>query len=242
MGCPPTSAVYRHISLAPRIPEYGWHGVMWVCICGIDHMREFLVPATGKSLAVVAGTLLPPIASVARLGAIPCTSPVPPLILLSAPNEAKPAQRTVRRHGTKWCIPKHDMTPQDPPKVPVNSQQAPRTCWACDPNAPTTPCPYNTTGHSTTSTPQRPCSQRPAPWIAPWFHHTHADTTVAWDPRHTLASCGANWACRWLRITTPLMTTSSARDGIPPSGVCAVKAHEVCDSVTLEPATRHLAT
>ena len=54
----PISAVYRHISPARCIPDYGLHGVMRVCICGIYGRREFVVAAIGKSLAVVARTLL----------------------------------------------------------------------------------------------------------------------------------------------------------------------------------------
>ena len=71
----------------------------------------------------------------------PVTGPVPPLTLLLAPNEAKPTQTTVIHHGAKWRIPKHHMTARDLPKVPQDSQSMPRTCWACDPEAPTTPWP-----------------------------------------------------------------------------------------------------
>ena len=69
----PISAVYRHISSARRIPDYRLHGVMRVCICGIYGMRDAVVAATGKSLAVVARTLLKPILNVARLAPKTCT-------------------------------------------------------------------------------------------------------------------------------------------------------------------------
>ena len=57
----PISAIYRHISPARRIPHAGLHGVMWVCICCINGMRDCVVVATGKSPAVVARTLLQPV-------------------------------------------------------------------------------------------------------------------------------------------------------------------------------------
>ena len=63
------------------------------------------------------------------------TGKVPPLTLLLA----KPTQTTVIRHGARWRIPKHHMTPQDLPVVPHGCQKMPPTCPACDPNAPTTP-------------------------------------------------------------------------------------------------------
>ena len=69
----PISAVYRHISTARRIPDYGLHGVMRVCMCGIYGMRDALVAATGKSPAVVARTILQPILNVARIAAKLCT-------------------------------------------------------------------------------------------------------------------------------------------------------------------------
>ena len=71
----------------------------------------------------------------------PVKGPVPPLTLLLAPHEAKPTQTTVIHHGAKWRIPKHHMTARDLPRVPRDSQSMPRTCWACDPEAPTTPLP-----------------------------------------------------------------------------------------------------
>ena len=69
----PINAVYRHISTAHCIPDHGLHGVMWVCICGIYGMRDVVVAATGKSLVVVAHTLLQRILNVARLAAKTCT-------------------------------------------------------------------------------------------------------------------------------------------------------------------------
>ena len=51
----------------------------------------------------------------------PVTDAVPPLTLLLALNEAKPTQTTVIHHGAKWCIPKHQMTARDLPKVPDDS-------------------------------------------------------------------------------------------------------------------------
>ena len=71
----------------------------------------------------------------------PLTGPVPPLTLLRALNTAKPAQTTVIHHAAKWRIPKHHMTARDLLKVPQDSHSMPRTCWACDPKAPTTPWP-----------------------------------------------------------------------------------------------------
>ena len=71
----------------------------------------------------------------------PSTGLVPPLTLLLAPNDAKPTQRTVIHHDAQWRIPKHHMTPQDLLKVPHDSRSMPGTCWACDPDSPTTPWP-----------------------------------------------------------------------------------------------------
>ena len=124
----------------------------------------------------------------------PVTGPVPPLTLLLAPNEAKPTQTTVIHHGAKWRIPKHHMTARDLPKVPQDSQSMPRTCWACDPEAPTAPWPvlhliarHHT--HPTTHLPPQAYA-----WIAPWFHRTDTNPTVAWNPDH---------APKWLFTTTP---------------------------------------
>ena len=124
----------------------------------------------------------------------PVTGPVPPLTLLLAPNEAKPTQTTVIHHGAKWRILKHHMTARDLPKVPKDSQSMPRTCWACDPMAPTTPWPvihliarHHT--HPTTHLPPQAYA-----WIAPWFHRTDTNPTVAWNPDH---------APKWLFTTTP---------------------------------------
>ena len=71
----------------------------------------------------------------------PVTGPVPPLTLLLAPNYAKPTEITLIHHEAKWRISKHHMTAQDLREVPQDSQSVPRTCWACDPEAPITPCP-----------------------------------------------------------------------------------------------------
>ena len=68
----------------------------------------------------------------------PVTGPVPPLTLLLAPYEAKPAQTTVIHHGAEWRTPKHHMTARDLRKVPHDSRSKPHTCWACDPEAATT--------------------------------------------------------------------------------------------------------
>ena len=70
----------------------------------------------------------------------------------------------------------------------------PRTCWACDPEAPTTPWPvlhliarYHI--HPTTHLPPQAYA-----WVAPWFHRTDTNPTVAWNPDH---------APKWLFTTTP---------------------------------------
>ena len=124
----------------------------------------------------------------------PVTGPVPPLTLLLAPSEAKPTQATVIHHGAKWRRPKHHMTAQDLPKVHHDSQSMPRTRWACDPNAPTTPWPVLyliARGHT------HPTSHLPPQayaWVAPWFHRTDANPTVAWNPDHKP---------QWLFTTTP---------------------------------------
>ena len=120
--------------------------------------------------------------------------PVPPLTLLLAPNEAKPTQTTVIQHGAKWRIPKHHMTARDLPRVPHDSQSMPRTCWACDPEAPTTPWPvlHLIARHHT-----HPATHLPPQayaWVAPWFHRTDTNPTVAWNPDH---------APKWLFTTTP---------------------------------------
>ena len=124
----------------------------------------------------------------------PVTGPVPALTLLLAPNEAKPTQTTVIHHGGKWRIPKHHMTARDVPRVPHDSQSMPRTCWACDPDAPTTPWPvlHLIARHHTKPTTQLP--PQAYAWVAPWFHHTDTNPTVAWNPDH---------APKWLFTTTP---------------------------------------
>ena len=114
----------------------------------------------------------------------PVTGPVPPLTLLLALNEVKPPQTTVIHHGAKWRIPKHHMTAKDPPKVPQDSGSMPRTCSACDPNAPTTPWPvlHLIAGYHTHPTAHLPPQAHA--WVAPWFHRTDANPTVAWNPDH----------------------------------------------------------
>ena len=72
----------------------------------------------------------------------------------------------------------------------------PRICWACDPEAPTTPWPelhlkerHHT--HPTTHLPPQAYT-----WVAPWFHRTDANPTVAWNPDHTpqwLFTTTATW-------------------------------------------------
>ena len=124
----------------------------------------------------------------------PLTGPVPPLTLLPAPNEAKPTQTTVIHHGAKWRIPKHHMTARDLPKVPHDSQRMPRTCRACEPEAPTTPRPvlHLIARHHTHPTTHLPPQAQT--WVAPWFRGTDANPTVAWNPDHT---------AQWLFTTTP---------------------------------------
>ena len=124
----------------------------------------------------------------------PVTGPVPTLTLLLARHEAKPTQTTVIHHGAKWRIPKHHMTARDLPKVPHDSKRTPRTCWACDSEAPSTPWPilhliarHHT--HPTTHLPPQGYAS-----VARWLHRTNANPTVAWNPDHTP---------RWLFTTTP---------------------------------------
>ena len=124
----------------------------------------------------------------------PVTCPVPPLTLLLAPNEAKPTQTTVIHHEAEWRIPKHHMTAQDLPKVPHDFQSMPRTCWACDPNAPTTPWPVL---HLIARHHENPTAHLPPQayaWVAPWFHRADANPTVAWNP---------DQKPKWLFTTTP---------------------------------------
>ena len=124
----------------------------------------------------------------------PVTGPVPPLTLLLAPNDAKPAQTTVIHHEAKWHIPKHHMTAQDLQKVPHNFQSMPRTCWACDPHASTPPWPvlHVIARHHTHPTAHLP--PKDYAWVAAWFHRTNANPTVAWKPDHKP---------QWLFTTTP---------------------------------------
>ena len=124
----------------------------------------------------------------------PVTGPVPPLTLLLARNEAKPTQTTVIHQGAKWRRPKHHMTARGLPKVPHNSQSMPRTCWACDPEAPTKlwPILHLIARHHTHPTTHLP--PQAYAWVAPRFHHTDTNPTVAWNPDHTP---------QWLFTTTP---------------------------------------
>ena len=62
-------AIYRHIPAKRRIPDYGWHGVLRVTICGISGMRDAVSAAAGKSAAVVARKFLPLILHGARMAA-----------------------------------------------------------------------------------------------------------------------------------------------------------------------------
>ena len=64
------------------------------------------------------------------------------------------------------------MTAKDLRKVPDDSQSVPRTCWACGPEAPTTPWPIlhliaRHHNHPTTRLPPQADA-----WVAPWFHRT----------------------------------------------------------------------
>ena len=69
-----------------------------------------------------------------------------------------------------------------------------RTCWACDPEAPTTPWPvlHLIARHHTHPTIHLP--PQAYAWIAPWFHRTDTNPMVAWNPDH---------APKWLFTTTP---------------------------------------
>ena len=124
----------------------------------------------------------------------PVIGPIPLLTLLLAPNEARPTQTSVIHHGAKWCIPKHNMTARDLPAVPHDSQHMPRTCWACDPNAPTTPWPvlHLIARHHTHPTAHLPA--RAYAWVAPGLHHAATNPTVAWNPDHKP---------KWLFTTKP---------------------------------------
>ena len=124
----------------------------------------------------------------------PVTGPVQPLTLLLAPNIAKPTQTTVIHLGAKWRIPKHHMTARDLLKVPHDSHSMPRTCWACDREALMTPWPVlhligRHQNHPTAHLPPQAYA-----WVAPWFHRTDANLTVAWNPHQKP---------KWLFPTTP---------------------------------------
>ena len=124
----------------------------------------------------------------------PVAGLVPPLTLLPAPNKARPTQTTVIVHAAKWCKPKHRMTARDLLKIRHDSQSMPRKCWACDPEAPTTPWPVL---HLIASHHNHPTTDLPPQayvWVAPWFDRTDANPTVAWNPDHTP---------QWLITTTP---------------------------------------
>ena len=134
----------------------------------------------------------------------PVTGPVPPLTLLLAPNAAKPTQTTIIHHGAKWRIPKHHMTARDLPQVPHDSESMVRKCWACDPEAPTTPWPvlHLIARHHTHPTTHLP-SQAYA-WVAPWFKRYDTNPTVAWNPDH---------APNWLFTTTPTWPRPDPAEG-----------------------------
>ena len=135
---------------------------------------------------------------------------VPRLRLLLAWNEAKPTQTTVIHHGAKWRVLKHGITARDLPKVPHDSQSMPRKCWACDIEALSTPWPvlHLIARHHTH--PRTRLPPQAYAWVAPWFHGTDADPTVAWNPDHT---------SQWLFTTTPTWP------GPDPAGVA------ICDSM-----------
>ena len=116
--------------------------------------------------------------------------PVPPLTLLLAPNEAKTTQTTVIHHGAKWRIPKHHMTARDLPKVPHDTQSMPRTCWACDPEAPTTPWPVLHLIARRHTHPHNPPTTTSLRMGSP----TDSNPRVVWNPDHT---------SQWLFTTTP---------------------------------------
>ena len=122
------------------------------------------------------------------------TGPVPPLTLLLAPSDAKTTQTTVIHQEAKLRIPKHHLTAEDLPKVPHDSQSMPRTCCACDPDAPTKPWPvlHLIARHHTQPTAHLP--PQAYAWVAPWFHRTDANITLAWNPDHNP---------QWLFTTIP---------------------------------------
>ena len=146
--------------------------------------RPYPVPATAPYTTIgLKHELVPPV-----------TGQVPPLTLLLAPNEAKLTKNTVARHGAKLRIPKHHKTTRNLPASPHDSQQTSSTCWACEPNAPTTPWPvlHVIARHHTQRT-----AHLPPPayrWVAPWFHHADTYPTVTWNADHKP---------QWLFTTTP---------------------------------------
>ena len=58
----------------------------------------------------------------------------------------------------------------------------PRICLACEPNAPTTPWPilHLIGRHDSQATAH--LAPQAYVWVAPWFHHTDTNPTVAWNP------------------------------------------------------------
>ena len=153
----------------------------------------------------------------------PVTGPVRPLTLLLALNEAKPTQTTVIHHGAKWRIPKHHMTARDLPNIPHDSRSMPRTCWASDPEAPTTPWPvlHPIARHHTHPTTHLP-PQASAP-VAPRFHRTDANPTVAWNPDHTP---------QWLFTTAPTWAPP-IRQGSPSVTACTNQAEQASTSTPI---------
>ena len=84
------------------------------------------------------------------------------------------------------------MTTRDLAAVPPNFRNMPRTCWACDTNAPTTPVLHPISRHETHPTANLP--PEAYAWVAPWFHNVDRNPTVAWKPDHKP---------KWLFTTTP---------------------------------------
>ena len=63
----PDGAIYRHIAADGHNPNYGFHGVLLITICGISGMRDAVVVGTGRSAAVVVRKLSQPILDVPRI-------------------------------------------------------------------------------------------------------------------------------------------------------------------------------
>ena len=66
-------AIYRTITSARRVPDYGLHGVLCVLLCAINGTRNLVVQLTRKAPATVALTMLQPVLDEARLAARTCT-------------------------------------------------------------------------------------------------------------------------------------------------------------------------